>query len=325
MESDEVVQKTPKRPLEFDEISPGSQQETKKMTSELEQLKNMFENQMTLMKEMAGTIESIQKDVISIKSTNEKFQERLVAVEERVTKTEEEVEVLKNDGKRHVEETKMELEAIESKFHAYDQSLLNNQLIIRNLPGEIKDSRNSMNTAIERIFQALEIDLNENDYEAYAVANSNKNIACIHMKFASTMLKTRVVKKFREMRKRIDDTPFIVEKLIGLPTEHELNGKLITISNKLSQHSTKVLQYARKSTPAPFDFVYDTPDGNLMVRFSGKAHRIDSCEEVDKLVGIAEKAKSKQPPKKSKEHKTPAPVNTRAAATRKNQGGKLGG
>lgn len=315
MENDRVDTRTPKRGLENDEISPTSRQDQKKMTSEFEQLKNMFENQMIAMNNFDSKMESMQKNINSIMACNEQFHESLKAMDERVTKTEEEVAALKSEERKHVEETKKELEEVKLKLHHYEQALNNNQLVIRNLPSEIKESKNALKSVVERIFTTLEIDVTENDFEAFAVATSNKNIANIHMKFSSCLLKARIVKKFREMRKQSDQAPFIVEKLIGLPESHELNGKLMTISNKLSQQSTKVLQYARKMTPTPFEFVFDTPDGNLMVRFGGKVHRIDSCDDVDKLVVIAEKAIQKQP-KKTKDKATP--VTTRAA--KKNQG-----
>lgn len=304
MEKSQENVKTPKRQLENDEISPNSQQENKKMPSDEVHMKNLYENQERIIAQLSK-LDGIQRDVNAIKECSKKFEASLAAMDARVTVVEEELKSLKRDEKQIDDELREEMEKLKARNLSLEQSLLNSQIMIRNVPSHVKESKATLKATTERIFAAMEMDVSENDYESFATVGVNKNVATIHLKFASSIMKTRVVRKFREMRKANEgDPPFIVEKLIGLPMDHELNGKMITISNKLSQQNLATLQHARKFTPAKFEFVFDTPEGNLMVRALGKLHRIFSCDDVDSLLESVDKAKAVTA-KKSKSQSSP--------------------
>jgi hypothetical protein len=195
-----------------------------------------------------------------------------------------------------------------------EQEGMRNILIIRNLPREIQEDQKNVQTALQNIFKTLAIDVSENDYDAYAYP-TGKNSA-IQATFTTNRLKEKILSKFKALRsearrKKADYPPFLVEKIIGLPVDHELNGKEIWMANKLTVLNLKLLDYARKFVPKHFETANDMTDCVIKVKTSGGWRRIADADDVDELVSKSEKAK----PKGKKQPSSPAsPKVTRQSA-----------
>lgn len=273
-------QETPKRAREFDDISPNSQQNLKvqKPTLTMEQKIDL----------LLADNSKILLELSAIRSQNDEFQKSLKNLDGRVSNVESEVQKLKLGKPEVTNDLARQIQQLKVKNNELEQSLINNTIIIRNLPHEIGEEKN-MHEAIKNIFNILEIDIDQASYKAFSKKKDrNDKVASIEMKFVSSVQKEKVVSKFREMRKNKQlDVPFAVEKIIGLTVNHELNGKTITISNKLTPHSFQLLQHARKHVPATFTYAYDTPDGSIKVKKGSKTFTIRSIDDVEKLIGEA--------------------------------------
>lgn len=297
---------TPKRSREDDSISPASTQRDKdqKMSTLIESdvlaLRQLFTD-FGVMKSEFAVIRSMKDDITEIKESQQKYLKKVEDIERKIESLEHEVDALKERGIG--DDAEQELDELRKKNHAVEQAMINERLTIRNLPIEIREKREDVQTTVERIFNILQLDINSHDYEAYATPTPNRKLAKIELKFSSAMLKARVLRKFRESKRAItDDSPFIVERLIQLPSDHELNGKLISISNKLTPHNAQLIKSARKLSPSHFDFAYDSPEGVIFVKVGERSHRIMDESDIMMLKEDIEKSRA-------------------AAGTRKNQGG----
>lgn len=260
-------QETPRRPLENDDISPSSKQKEKqqKVMPSLEEKIDMLLANSSELNERMKNLELMQTEVNGIKQSQKDLQEAIGEVNVRVDIAEREIASIRSNE---------------------SQENLSSRLVIRNIPhGEVKQDKESLDSAIRRIFAVLDFQIEMTEYEAYSVKISNKEVVDIVMKCSTPWLKARIIKRFREVRKESKlEPPFLVEKIFSLPVNHELNGIELMIGNKLTARSAQLLQYARKCIPSNFGFAFDSPEGDIMVRVMEKFHKISSNEDVDKLV-----------------------------------------
>lgn len=282
--SEKPSQNTPKRPLEIDEVSPNSQQKEKEVKTMA--LKDaQFE-------EILNGLKSIQDDMREIKRENADFKKALLDMDVRVKNVEANVIEIKEKSIRDMRE---EIKTLRERIDRADQSQLSTKMVIRSFPREITTDRKHVIEVLGNIFNALEVDVNENDYDAFAYTPNGRSTSNIKIDFCSSKLKKKVLERFKQCRKS-KDPQLLVEKLIGLPHDHELNGRMISMANQLTSHNMKLLEYARKFVPSHFHFAYDAPDGSIMVKNGDKMQKVKSSSDVDDLVSTIkiQKAKSSQ-------------------------------
>lgn len=313
---------TPKRGREDDTISPTSEQKEKnqKMSTFTEKdrlaLMQMC-SEFSSVKADIAAIKAIKEDVAEIKETQSKYLASIEAMESQVERLQRDVDMLKESG---VGNTESELLELRRKNHSMEQLLMNERLVIRNLPIEIKEKKEEVPALVERIFTVLNLDVDCDDFEAYATPTPNKKLAKIEVKFSSAMLKARVLRKFRDVKRRsTDDSPFIVEKIVGLPNDHELNGKLLSITNKLTPHNAQLIKSARKLSPSHFDYAYDSPEGVLFVKIGEKSHRIDDESDIQLLKEEVEKNRETSNTNANQSGSSQAPMNRRSGRNKSNK------
>lgn len=285
---EELSINTPKRPRDTDDISPESKQkskEVKAMTSneEIKQFMKAMNDNMSAMNAKLNAFDDIREDLSQIKKENADFKKSLREVNQRVQKVEEHIEMLNDNDEKLAGDLKREIQALKVQNNTLEQSHMNNAVIIRNLPKDMKDDQDIV-TAVKNIFSALQIDVNEDEFEAYAYDAYNKKTANINVKFSSIKKKKYLVKRYRESKKTESEPLLLVNKIVGLPIDHELNGKSISISNQLTQYNTKLLQFAREYVPSHFAFAFDTIDGIIKVKVGDSFRKVSSIEEIEHLV-----------------------------------------
>jgi archaellum component FlaC len=295
--------KTSKRALSEDEHSPTSKQQRKTLKMDItpEQFKEMMDaiKQIPEMRQqLLDDLPTIKEEMSGMRKAQESMATSLESIKERVQILEEEVQALKeNPPTEQLEEVMSQIEEIQRENQILQQMKVNNVIMLRNFPIEIKSNATMMKTAVEKLLNTLELNISANDYEAHAIKVRNKNLAFIQMKFSSDILKVRVLKKFRDMKKSTANTnepaPFLIEKLVELSIDHELNGKVLSIQNKLTRANFDLLNAARKFAPSHFEFVFDSPEGNIMIRANGHIHQVLSEREVNELVKRIDNEKKK--------------------------------
>lgn len=299
---------TSKRDRVEDEISPTTAQESKQRRMGANEESQIGEILAKLKK--LDAIDAIQADIASIKTAQANFFDSINKVQSKVENLEKEVEILKSSNAS--ESIKDDMRELRKKDAMREQSLANDTVTIRSLPLEIIDNNGMLQTVIQKIFGELKMEIFESQYEAYAT--KMKNSAMIVMKFSSGLLKARVVRKFREVKKKSTvEVPFLVEKIVSLPMDHHLNGTTISIVNKLTIHNAQLIQNARQYVKSHFDFVFDTPENAIMVKAEGKFHRIDDEEDLTQLIEKVESQRNSGIKVKQKQH-APSSVKTRSAA-----------
>jgi hypothetical protein len=300
--SDSNTPKNSKRNLSEDEISPDSlqQKKTVKMNLNPEQVQSMLES-INLIPEMSRQIkdfQSIKETVSDIQKTQHVIVAAIDTIKERVQALEEEVSVLKQHPPSEVlDDIASQVSEVRKENQYLHQLSLNNVLMMRFFPIEVKTDNVMMENALRKIFATLEIEMNPNEYEAHAIKVRNKNLAHIQVKFSSSLLKTKVLKKFREVKKASTNAsepgPFLMERLMSIPSSHDLNGKFLTMQNKLTRANFDLLNAARKYAPSHFEFVYDSPEGIIMARAGGQVHQLFDENDIMELVEKIEEDKKK--------------------------------
>lgn len=282
------------------ESSQGTPQEIKKRTAEdafsppaLKQPEKI-RKKMEITEEHWGKIMEAFDNINSMKNTMESIREELAPlrkavedVENRVKRLEEE-HVATSKTKERIVEYEREVEQVKSDTQ---QIKLNNYLIVRHFPLKLKEDKNELNRTINRLFNILQLDIQTMDYETTAFKVRNKDLSFVQIKFATQMMKAKVLNKFRQTRKNSDDNiQLLVENLTGLPTNHQLNGQLITMQNKLTRSNVELLKAARihtrksSSEPGVFDFVYDDAEGKIIAKRGDEFIKIDSLKDIEDLV-----------------------------------------
>lgn len=253
-------------------------------------LTSVMQNMTALAK--SEELEPLRNDIAEIKGSQLIIQDKIVSIERRVTDLENEVDSIKNND---VNGIISEVDEIRTCTQQLSQINLNNFLIIRHFPIEIKNDRKELCATVQKIFAELQFDIHPNEYDATAMKVRNKELAFIQLKFSSQLLKSKVLSKFRQMKKIEGNEPnFVVEKLTGLPADHALNGTLISMHNRLTKHNIQLLQTARTHVPKYFDFVFDDADGRILAKSGNSFINIGSTEDIEDLIIKIER--TKRPP-----------------------------
>lgn len=140
-------------------------------------------------------LEPLRQGIADIKNSKIAIKEKIESIEKRVSDLEDDFDGLKNED---VEAMISDVEDIKSRAEHLAQINLNNFLIIRHFPLEVKSDRTEL--------------LTENDYDASAMKVRNMDLAFIQLKFFTQLLKSKVLNKFRQMKKLKENEPtFLTE------------------------------------------------------------------------------------------------------------------
>lgn len=282
--------------------------ELKEILAGIRMINNMEQNLASVMQQMpfiakSEELELLRRDIAEIKTSHELFKEKIESIDKRVSDLENDFDALKNGD---VESMANEVEDIRACTQQLSQSNLNNFLIIRHFPLEIKNDRKELLSTINKIFTALQLDIHDNEFDATAMKVRNKDLAFIQLKFSSQLLKSKVLSKFRQLKKISENEPlFIVEKLTGLTIDHVLNGTTITMHNRLTKHNIEILQAARNHVPKYFDFVFDDAEGRILAKCGNSFNTIHSIENIRTLV---DKLESSSRPNQQRQPSRPQPA-----------------
>lgn len=230
-------------------------------------LKNLMLNIPTLM----NNSNQFVNDIEGIKTTQKSFQDEL--------------EVLKNQ----VGALENELNDLKRQNNSIEQALLNDRITIRNVPLHVLENEENIKSCAMKIIQKIDSTIDGSKYEVRGY-KAEDNSANFQVRFISSVIKVRFMRKFREMRRQ---TSLLIDKIIDLPSDHAQSGKILSITNLLTQQNMKLLYDARKFVGKHFDVVFDTPDCILMVKTGGRFQKIETEKDLKRIVEEIEK-KSEQ-------------------------------
>lgn len=300
---------TPKRKQSDDEYSPESQQPQKvhkkmnvptlvwnEVLEGIRKINNIEQCLSNVMQQMAKSeeLEPLRSDIAEIKNSQALIQEKIESIEKRVSDLENDIDELKQSD---VEGMISDFDDIKARTQQLSQSNLNNFLIVRHFPVEIKNDRKELLSCVNKIFTTLEFDINPNEYDVMALKVHNKELAFIQIKFSTQLLKSKVINKFRLMKRtKANEPQFFVEMFTGLSTDHSLNGTMISMHNRLTKFNVDLLQAARKHVPNHFDFVFDDADGRILAKNGTSFSTICSNQDISKLVAKIDATKRQRPP-----------------------------
>lgn len=274
------TQETPKRSRQSDsESSPTSQKPEKlqKMEFTSEQIQQILQAA-TQLPALLIEIAELNKINREFRDNQEKMAEQINNIHSRVQNLEDDVSELKQQPPNQVEEQIEELKVQSQQLH---QSSLNTTLLLRNFPIEMKTDKTALALALSNTFKILELDIKSEDYEATAIKVRGKELTFIQLRFASEIMKVRVIKKYREMRKSSTDEPtLLMEQITPIPHDHELNGKMLMVQNKLTKHNFDILKAARAIVPSHIEFVYDTPEGKILAKVGDEMRELRSEQDI---------------------------------------------
>lgn len=299
------LQDTPKRGKPSDdEYSPSSLQQQKvqkkmdispevltEILAGIRKINGIELNLSNVMQQMARSeeLEPLRRDIADIKNSQVIIKEKIESIEKRVSDLENDFDGLKNGD---VEGMIEEVDQIRACTQQLSQNHLNNFLIIRHFPLEIKNDRKELLAAVKKIFTILQFDVRENDYDATAMKVHNKDLAFIQLKFSSQLLKGKVLNRFRQMKKLKENEPqFVVEKITGISADHPLNGTIISMHNRLTRNNIELIQAARTHVPNVFDFVFDDAEGRILAKCGNSFKTISSHQEIETLVAKIDQTK----------------------------------
>lgn len=293
--------------MDLNEISSlkrqrGSSEETSPSSVQNQKQLKVIPQEDLIMEKMQNDIAQILanqtvmiRDIADIKKTMEN-------IEGRVSTLEDDVKVLK-DVASNQEAVEGEMNDLWLQNESLKQEMMSNQLVIRNLPLKVIDEKEEATQCAKKIMAAIGMAVTESNYEAFAFKTSKAKTASIQITFETSMLKARALKKYRELKKADEENPFTVEKFVNILPDDPFNGKLITMSNRLTPHTMSILLEARKFIPNDFIFVYDTADCHVIAKGKdGKSYKIRSesdIQEAIKQIGNKKKRGNRQRPHKS--------------------------
>lgn len=265
-----------------DENSPTFVQEKKfaKMSidkTEFEKLMNTVTMMANNMKKL-DLLESMNTKIEEIVKSNEEVQKEVKEVKSRVDLLERDVASIAERG------SDTTLCDMKRKIFKLEQEQLNSSLIVKNLPKTLCDSQAARNELLLNIFKA--IGYNQAPFFTEETNLSrDKNSTVIVIKFVSSAIKNEVIKTFRSVKKDANrNQQLLVENLTTLPVDHPMNGQYVMMMNKLSSHYTQLITFARKYVGSHFEFVYDSPEGNIVVRCLGNFKKVNTEEDVQMLI-----------------------------------------
>lgn len=276
------------------EIAKYDQSPTTTTTKSTNEAWSMSEEQfcslMKNIKTLTDMIVSVQKDVVHIKISQEAESEKFETFKKKIEDIETSFETLRESTL--CEKIIEDVTEIKKTTLSLDQEMRNDRLVLRNLPLEVCDNKSSMNSAIHKVFSALQLDINDTQFEAFSTKALDRKSANIVMKLSSSIQKSAIIQKYRQSKQQ--RSSLLVSKVFKLPQNHSLNGKLIVVANKLSSSNAQLMQNARKYVPSHFNFVYDTPDSKIMVNIGDKFHKIENNHDIANLIGIIDDNRQKQ-------------------------------
>lgn len=257
----ESCKKSPKKRKnrDDDEISPTSLQknkEARKMATSEEKLDYIVSQ--------LSALSDIKADIKQIKEENSAFKQKLSSIDERVRKVEEKIE--SGFDQEAISGLKKEIDSLQHSNNALEQMNLNRTIIVRNLPKEFASNEQNTKKIIDNLFNALQISTNEHEYDAYSYIGKNKSTANINLELSSITLKKKVMRKFRAVKNSESEPKLVVERIVSIPEDHQMNGTLIKINNKLTNYNNKLLQYARQVIPTDAGYAFDNDDGAIKVK-----------------------------------------------------------
>lgn len=312
-------QETPKRGKPSDdEYSPNSLQQQKvqkkmdinpevlnEILTGIRKINSIESNLANVMQQMdrnakSEELEPLRRDIADIKNSQEIFRQKIESIEKRVSDLENDFDGLKNGD---VDGMIEEVDQIRACTQQLSQNHLNNYLIIRHFPLEIKNDRKELFAAVNKIFTILQFDICENDYDATAMKVHNKDLAFIQLKFSSQLLKGKVLSRFRQMKKLKENEPqFVVEKITGVPADHSLNGTTISMHNRLTRNNIELLQAARTHVPKFFDFVFDDAEGRILAKCENSFKTVCSHHDIEQLITKIDQ--TRRPPQQARQQAT---------------------
>lgn len=288
-ENSENRPEAPKRKLsDNEEISPSVRHKEKerKMIVDEKSFNDLLASVQTIAKQlevMNGEMRKINQSQDELKQSQEELKQSFLGVETRVASLEREVTELRAK-EVNVEQLCEKIRILEKKSIINDQAKNNDTLMLRNLPKEVCDDKALLKNVLEKFFDTLNINLTASPYKANAFPVSNNRYATVELKLSSETLKMDAIQNFKKIKGDVSNNgQLLVEKFVQLPTDSQLNGKILMISNKLTPHYLELVKHARTYVNTHFEFVYETPDGRILV-FRDGFHRIDTMEDVQLLV-----------------------------------------
>jgi hypothetical protein len=240
---------------------------------------------MGIIETLSSQYSEINSKISEVTKFQEKLSESFGDISKRVSVLEENVESIVERGK-NCDGIQAQIAEVAKECSVLNHAMDNDRIIIRNLPVEIHRNQMKMNSIVKKILSTLKTDINDTQFETFSEHHREEKSANIVVKFSSAMLKTQVVRKYRAVRKELDinDSPFKVEKLVDLAPNHHLHGKTVSITNKLSKKNTELIHHARKFVGSYFDFVYDSPEGSIIIKNKDKFHQIKHEEDIAELI-----------------------------------------
>jgi DNA-binding FrmR family transcriptional regulator len=256
-----------------------------------EQLKmwTMNEKDFQFLMKSIDTLSSKYNEINSKVSEVIQFQEKLTQsmddLSKRVSTLEESAEKKVENGE-NCDDVHAQIAEVVKECNVLNEAITNDRIIIRNLPIETHKNEKMINSVVKKILRTLNSDILDTQFESFSVHRREEKSANIVVKFSSAMLKTQVVRKYRAVRKELSTTesPFKVENLVDLPLNHPLRGKTVTITNKLSRKNTELIHHARKFVGSHFDFVFDSPEGSIIIKNKDKFHHVQHEEDITALI-----------------------------------------
>lgn len=284
--------------ISSEELSPSVIQESKlsRMAGK-EDLKDLINSVSLISNKMSklDLLETMDGEIKKIVKSHEELKVSLLGVVSRVDNVEREVKNMKESGDATVCELK-------KKINMLEQAEIGNTLLIKNLPANLYKDTIIRREALKKIFDALGLDEGAIFYNFDASLSNDGKQTVFRLTFLSSLIKNDIVRTYRNVKKNENcNTKLLVENITQLPTDSPLNGTYIMIVNKLTPHYTHLIKHARSFVGSHFDFVCDSPEGNILVRCLGKFVRIHTEDDVKRLIqDVVNKGEVKSKPARMK-------------------------
>lgn len=279
-----IVTETPKRNRSEDEISPSVKPDSKlRKTMEVDQAEfhELKAVVMSMSKQLdkLNMLDTMNAEIKEIRLNQDNFRESLHLVDTRVDVLEREVETLRESHANACGTIRF----LEKKNHIVEQERLNDIVMLNNLPREICNDQAMLKNVIDKILTALDIDPRTTHCNSKAFPSTKTSTAVVELKL-SPSLKSKAMEKFKAIKSdKANDGKLLIEKFVQLPVESQLNGRMLTMSNKLTPHYLNLKKHAQTFVKSHLEFVYETPDSRILV-FAGRFHRIDDDDDLRAII-----------------------------------------
>lgn len=331
----EKPSETPKRKLSDNEISPSLVKESKfiKMPISEEDFKKQSSDIASIMRKLdkLDLLDSMKDEISQIKTSQTEMCNSFKVMEHRVETLERDVSEMRES--KSVEQLQDEVRRLNDKNNALETKIhrmtaqSNDSVNIRNLPANLCQNDEEAFNVVGKVLTALGMPLDWTQYTVqYKPDTINRLAIRATVKFSTSMLKAKVIKRFRDVKNATNyDGELLVERVFQLPMDHQLNGTHLAMSNVLTQHNLELLKHARKFVDSHFAFVFDTPHGLVKVNL-GKDNfkKVETIDDVQRLIEEIERnseLRKKPIDKPIRPQKTPVAVSDRNTRSgKKSQG-----